>query len=367
MSSSPAQPMASGSDSRLLAMDIGGGTQDILLWDPQDTVENSVKLVLPSPTRIAARRLDALRAAGKDVFLTGRLMGGGAVGQAVRQHVQQGLKVFAQAGPARTLHDNLARLRQLGIRIVEAQPPGTTPVVLGDIDVGALRRALAEFDVELPGSFAVAVQDHGFSPEVSNRRHRFQHWETFLAQGGELRLLAYRRPPADFTRMAAVQEVLPNALLMDTCAAGVWGALLDTQVQSRRQEGLVVVNIGNEHTFAVLVHNETVWGVYEHHTSLLTPEKLLAHVHRFQTGQLSNSEVYDDFGHGCVIRVDYPYNRPFAAMVLTGRQRRLGSKLEAIPAAPFGDMMLTGCFGLVAAYRCLRIIINGSQNGSRQP
>ena len=61
---------------------------------------------------------------------------------------------------------------------------------------------------------------------------------------------------------------------MDTCAAGVWGALLDNQVQHLRQEGLVVVNIGNEHTFAVLVRETTVWGVYEHHTGLLTPEKL---------------------------------------------------------------------------------------------
>jgi uncharacterized protein (DUF1786 family) len=331
-------------------MDIGGGTQDILLWDPQETVENSVKLVLPSPTRIVARRIQKLTAAGKNIFLTGRLMGGGAVSQAVRQHVQQRLKVYAQARPARTFHDDLERLRQWGIRIVDAQPPGTTAVVLGDLDLDALRRALGEFEVDLPEHYAVAAQDHGFSPEVSNRRYRFQHWEKFLALGGELRRLAYRQPPADLTRMAAIQEVLPGALLMDTCAAGVWGALLDTQVQSQQQEGLVVVNIGNEHTFAVLVRDQTVWGVYEHHTGLLTPEKLMTHLSRFQGGQLSNAEVYDDFGHGCVIRADYPGSRPFTTLVLTGPQRRLGSKLQGIQAAPFGDMMLTGCFGLAAAY-----------------
>ncbi len=115
--------MAPSSDNRLLAMDIGGGTQDLLLWDPQETVENSVKLVLPSPTQIVARRIRKLTAAGKAIFLTGRLMGGGAVSQAVRQHVQQGLKVFAQPGPARTLHDNLERLEQGGIRIVAAAAP----------------------------------------------------------------------------------------------------------------------------------------------------------------------------------------------------------------------------------------------------
>ena len=345
--------MAPGSDKRLLAVDIGGGTQDILLWDPQDTVENAAKLVLPAPTRIVARRLEKLTAAGTDVFITGRLMGGGAVTQAVRQHLQRGLKVYAQAGPARTLHDNLERLQEWGIQVVATQPPGTVQVVFGDVDVGAWQRALAEFEVELPDHFAIAVQDHGFSPEASNRRHRFQHWENFLARGGELHRLAYGRPPADLTRMAAIKEVLPEALLMDTCAAGVWGALLDNQVQHLRQAGLVVVNIGNEHTFAVLVRETTVWGVYEHHTGLLTPEKLSAHVHRFQAGQLSNTEIYDDFGHGCVIRSEYAGSRPFKAMVLTGPQRRLGSSLPAIHAAPFGDMMLTGCFGLAAAARGL--------------
>jgi uncharacterized protein (DUF1786 family) len=343
--------MVSGSAKRLLAADIGSGTQDIFIWDPRETVENCIKLVLPSPTQVLARRLEKLAAAGKDVYLTGRVMGGGAVSQAVRQHLEQGLKVYGQAGAVRTLHDNLERLRQWGVQIVETQPPDTVAVILGDIDVGAWRRALAEFEVELPEHYAIAVQDHGFSPDASNRRHRFQHWENFLAAGGELHRLIYRQPPEDFTRMIAVKEVLPDALLMDTCAAGVWGALLDERVQPLRQAGLVVINIGNEHTFAVLVRETTVWGVYEHHTGLLTPEKLAAQVHLFQTGKLSNSEIFDDFGHGCVIRSDYDGSRLFETLVLTGPQRQLGKNLAAIQAAPFGDMMLTGCFGLVAAAR----------------
>lgn len=335
---------------RLLAIDIGGGTQDMLLWDPAETVENAVKLVLPAPTRIVARRVQAQTQLRRDIFLTGRLMGGGAVTQAVRQHLRAGLKVFAQPGPARSLHDNLAKLEAWGIQIVEAQPPNTTAIVLGDIDLPALRRALAEFAVDVPEHWAVAVQDHGFSPEASNRRHRFQHWENFLANGGALGQLFYRQPPSDLTRMAAIQEVLPGALVMDTCAAGVWGALLDSKVQQQQAEGVVVVNIGNEHTFAVLVRQEFVWGVYEHHTSLLTPEKLADHLSRFQAGQLTNAEVYDDMGHGCCLRADYPgAGQPFPTLVLTGPQRRLGANLPAIWAAPYGDMMLTGCFGLLAA------------------
>ena len=45
---------------RILAIDMGTGTQDILLFDSDAPVENSVKLVMPSATEIAARRMDTL-------------------------------------------------------------------------------------------------------------------------------------------------------------------------------------------------------------------------------------------------------------------------------------------------------------------
>ena len=39
----------------------------------------------------------------------------------------------------------------------------------GDIDISAIRRAFLLFDIDLPDNIAVAVQDHGYSPEKSNR------------------------------------------------------------------------------------------------------------------------------------------------------------------------------------------------------
>jgi len=38
----------------LLAIDVGRGTQDILVYEPGRAVENSMKLVLPSPTVVVA-------------------------------------------------------------------------------------------------------------------------------------------------------------------------------------------------------------------------------------------------------------------------------------------------------------------------
>jgi uncharacterized protein (DUF1786 family) len=212
------------------------------------------------------------------------------------------------------------------------------------------RQVLAAFEVPFPSHFAVAVQDHGFHPQGSNRRFRFQGWENFLEQGGKLTALATRQPPSHFTRMAAVAEVLPGVMLMDTCAAGVRGALLDPQARGHLDRGLTVINVGNAHTFAALVRGDRLWGIYEHHTGLLSPEKLWAQVGRFQQGRLTNTEVFDDQGHGCAYAPDFTGKGSFAFTVITGPRRRLAQSGPGVFAAPFGDMMLSGCFGLVAAF-----------------
>ena len=123
--------------------------------------------------------------------------------------------------------------------------------------------------------------------------------------------------------MAAVAEALPGAVLMDTCAAGVRGALLDPQARDHLDHGLTVVNVGNAHTFAALVRGDRLWGIYEHHTGLLNPEKLFDHLERFQQGALTNDEVFDDQGHGCAYAPDFTARGEFAFTVITGPRRRL--------------------------------------------
>jgi len=150
--------------------------------------------------------------------------------------------------------------------------------------------------------------------------------------------------------MAAVAEVLPGVMLMDTCAAGVRGALLDPQARVHLESGLTVINVGNAHTFAALVRGDRLRGIYEHHTGLLSPEKLWAQVARFQQGRLTNTEVFDDQGHGCAYGADFSANGSFAFTVITGPRRRLAQGWPGVFASPFGDMMLSGCFGLVAAF-----------------
>ena len=339
--------------SHILAIDVGAGTQDILIYQEGQPVENSVKLVLPSWTTILARRIKQATGEGQPVFLTGSLMGGGPCASAMRRHVRTGYSVYATPRAAKTVRDNLDQVREQGIEIVEAPPDdeGLLTLRTRDVDLEALGDALAPFGVELPDTVAIAVQDHGETLTSSQRHFRFLHWREFVEGEGDIVRLIYDEVPPYLTRMRAVQEDVPGALMMDTGAAAIWGALQDPKVAAHREEGLVVVNVGNQHTVGVLLQEGRTWGLFEHHTVLMSPDKLADHVTRLRAGTLSNDEVFADNGHGSTIHPDCPQGFHFVAV--TGPQRAMATPMGYYMAVPHGDMMLSGCFGLVAAARAL--------------
>jgi hypothetical protein len=156
--------------------------------------------------------------------------------------------------------------------------------------------------------------------------------------------------------MRAVQQDAPGAILMDTGPAALWGILEDERAAAHQDEGFIAVNLGNQHTLGVLLRAERILGLFEHHTALITPEKLVHLVDRLRAGTLTDAEVYDDNGHGAFIGPDYALvpggpGTGFGFVAVTGPQRHLAASLGYHFAAPHGDMMLTGCFGLVTAAR----------------
>ncbi|MGH2524392.1 MAG: DUF1786 family protein, partial [Anaerolineales bacterium] len=92
---------------KILAVDVGTGTQDIFLYDSALDLENGYKLVLPSPTMMVHRRLKAATARREAVLLTGYLMGGGPSQWAARDHVLSGGTLYATPEAARTFNDDL--------------------------------------------------------------------------------------------------------------------------------------------------------------------------------------------------------------------------------------------------------------------
>ena len=151
------------------------------------------------------------------------------------------------------------------------------------------------------------------------------------------------------TRMVALREQAPAALVIDTGSAAILGALCDPWVRERADEGLTLVNAGNAHTFCVNLQGEEVCGILEHHTHSLDRDHLLSLIGKLRAGTLTNDEVFSEGGHGARIHRSHPSKY----LAVTGPNRK-NFLPDAYQAAPFGDMMLTGCFGLVRAWGKLR-------------
>ena len=333
---------------KFLAIDVGMGTQDILLYDSERRIENCVKMILPSQTQIIAKRINAATELKEDIVLVGETMGGGPCKLAVKRHIKAGLRVLATEKAALTFNDDLNRVKDMGVDIIsEGEEIDAIRIEMCDVDKSALEKALSLFELEVPDKFAVAVQDHGYSPDMSNRAYRFEYFREIMQKGGDLDSFAYKgNIPERFTRMKAVERTLPGALLMDTGVAAIRGALLDESAKPP----CMVVNIGNGHTLAWIVEDKRPVSIFEHHTHYMTAPRLDEFIKRLCDGRIGFQEVFDSGGHGCYIREAIGFEN-IGSILVTGPNRHImkNSELDVCFAAPFGDMMLTGCFGLMDA------------------
>jgi uncharacterized protein (DUF1786 family) len=339
------------SPERLIAVDVGAGTQDILLYERGKPYENLTKLVLPSQTQIIGRRIREVTAAGAPLHLTGTVMGGGASSEAVKAHLAAGLPVTATPSAARTMHNDLAKVEAMGIELRDDAPKGAIEIELADIDPRRLRRGLAQFGVELPETAAIAVQDHGFRPGSGNNEVRFEYLQSLIAGGGRLESMVFPTPPDGMTRMAGVQRTWPGAWLMDTGTAAVMGALGDPVVREAADgPGAILVNVGNMHTFATLVRERRLYGLFEHHTGGIDAPTIARLVEGLRDASLDPETFREQFdGHGAAFDPEYRTLEPFQFVAITGPNRGIARGLGYHEAAPHGDMMLTGAFGLVDA------------------
>ena len=356
---------------RILAVDIGTGTQDILLFDSDEPIENCMQLILPAPTVAVAGRIRAATAAGRPVVLDGTIMGGGPCSWAAEGHLRAGYLLYATPDAARTFDDDLERVAAMGVTLIDPAEvagrvaAGAVHVEMRDFDPAAILAALAGFGVDpRVDALCVAVFDHGNSPPgYSDRRFRFDYLADRLAAGGrtDLAAFAFLRdaiPPA-MTRLHAAAHSPTGALAelpllaMDTGPAAVLGTLEVPEVRAAAlaPAGALVVNVGNFHTLAFHLAGGAVAGLFEHHTGELTTAQLAGLLDRLAAGTLTNDEVFHTQGHGALVLS--PTAAPPALCAVTGPRR---AKLSAaplpwplLPAVPHGAMMLTGCFALLRA------------------
>jgi uncharacterized protein (DUF1786 family) len=363
---------------KILAVDIGTGTQDIFLYDSNLDLENGFKLVLPSPTMMVHRRLKQATLSRTSVLLTGHQMGGGPSAWAIEAHARAGIPTYMTPSAATTLNDELDKVKALGIKIVsDEEVKGLTSKVerleLKDFDFPAISEVFGHFGVSLDdlAAVAVAVFDHGNAPAgVSDRQFRFDYLDERIRARNSLSAFAYLSSdiPKIMTRLQAVADSARGLncplVVMDTAPAAVLGANFDPVVAKRERK--IIVNVGNFHTLAFRLGNG-IEGVFEHHTGEIDLPKLEIYIRALANGSLKHQDIFNDMGHGALIydKQPFEFGRDEFDIVVTGPRRNLFNQKSHIEnrkssvvnrkslipyyAVPFGDMMLAGCFGLLAA------------------
>jgi uncharacterized protein (DUF1786 family) len=188
---------------KILVIDIGMGTQDILLYDSKKNMENCFKMVLPSQTQIIAGRISKETRLQNDIVLVGETMGGGPCAGAIKRHIEADLMVYATKKAALTLNDSIGKVKEMGVNIIseaEARELKMSKIKMCDIDRSALEKALSLFDIPMPDKFAVAVQDHGYSPDISNHKFRFDYFREKMINAANFDSFVYKDDiPARFT------------------------------------------------------------------------------------------------------------------------------------------------------------------------
>ncbi|MCW4016309.1 MAG: DUF1786 domain-containing protein [Candidatus Bathyarchaeota archaeon] len=349
---------------KILALDIGAGTEDILLYDDEKAnVENCIKMVLPSPCQIFASQVRTATSQYNDLFVKGDTIGGGPLSHALKKHVAAGLRVFMTENAAYTVRNSLDQVKETGIEIVQDCEPtnfeGET-IFLEEVNIKKLHELLKHFDEPFSDIdyVAIAVQDHGVFPkEMSNRQFRINKIRERLEKNPRPETFAYleNEIPEYYPRMKSAVQASKRQLqdvqvvVMDTSPDAILGCLMDPAVKNA--DPILVVNAGNGHTMAAIVADGEVTAVLEHHTRLLNPQKMERTLIDFADGKLSDKQVFDDNGHGMFYLKKPPGYCRLEKIVVTGPNRKIlaQTNLPVHFATPAGDVMMSGTIGLVEA------------------
>lgn len=346
--------------SRFLAIDIGAGTMDILYTD--EASGDFFKAVVKSPVRSVAEHAERLPG---DLAVSGVEMGGGGISGVLKARAKTNRVVISQSAAA-TVHHDPARVTPFGITIVPDDEiaayqadPGFSALTLADLDPERIQTIIDGFDVDFDfDAVCVCAQDHGVAPPgVTHLDYRHRIFREWIDQDTGLSKLLWHDSelPDTLNRLkslAGSARELParEVYVMDSGMAAILGASTDAFCRGKRN--LIVLDIATSHTVAATVSGGEVSGFFEYHTHDMTPEKLARLLRHLADGDLSHETILDEGGHGAYIRKAIGFDA-VEIILATGPKRKMLAdwELPVVFGAPLGDNMMTGCAGMLAAYR----------------
>jgi uncharacterized protein (DUF1786 family) len=346
--------------SRILTIDIGAGTMDILYYDTGADVH--YKAVVKSPVPCMAERVE--QTPGK-LLVLGNEMGGGAVSQGIIKRARD-TEVVMSASAAATLHHSPDRVRSFGIKVVEdpvadkMREDGKYSLLeFCDLDLERLKQIVTGFGVSFSFDIiGVCAQDHGMAPDgTTHLDYRHNNFKTLLDKDPFPHALLYKNNtvPENMNRLRSIARDAASfpadeIYIMDSGMAAILGAGMDPDV--KRKKNALVLDIATSHTVGAALQDGELCGFFEYHTRDITLERLEALLRDLADGKLEHRQIITEGGHGAYIRRAFGFDN-VEIIVATGPRRKMveKSRLPIKLGAPLGDNMMTGTTGLLEAIR----------------
>ena len=343
---------------RVLIVDIGAGTMDILCCDT-DTGQY-FKAVAKSPVLALAETAAGLSG---NLLISGVEMGGGSISRVLAERAKQVEVIMSRSASATVNHDP-DKVRSRGIQVladgeVEDLVKGGkySHMVTGDLDGARIESILnglgvsSTFDV-----IGLCAQDHGVAPMgVSHLDFRHNLFKTALEGQPYPYALLYGKDevPKTFSRLKALtksaEALRANEIyVMDSGMAAILGATMDPV--AREQDRMLVLDVATSHTVGAALEGEEIAGFFEYHTQDITLERLEGLLVDLAEGNLSHAQILEEGGHGAYVRRTLGFEN-IEHIIATGPKRGLvqNSRLTMVQGAPLGDNMMTGTAGVLAA------------------
>lgn len=352
---------------KILTIDVGTGTTDILLYESENLIENSMKLVIPSSHITISKHLSKIE---NDVYFNGWIMGGGKLKKRCLEHMEKGYNVAFEPLASKTIRDDLEQVKSYGFEIVknpnDLKYKNYTKISLKDINLSQIIEIFTQFDPDLIiDEVVIAVQDHGYKENIGDRDFRFEKIKERVPKPlpPEIFAMESKDVPEYFTRMQSLIHLLSKTnpefkpIIMDTKFASIVGMCNDNYVKNLNS--YIVADIGNGHTTVASIEDGKIQGIFEHHTRNLLEDsqKLENLINSLANGTIKHEDVHDDHGHGAFAL--NPIDK-IEKVIVAGPKRKLIEKtnLDYHYATPAGDVMMTGTVGLIKSFEYLRKIKN---------
>lgn len=309
----------------VLCLDIGSSLQNAILARPGYDCEYWPRFTLPSPAQLIAQRIRVITLLKRNVWLYGNTMGG-SFRNAVKDHLQAGLRVFATPAAARSLHNNPDFAVRSGIELTDCCPDAAVAVCLGDYSNEFWLTLLSHAGLPQFHMVLACARDSG-----TGKKEDRDYFQSMIREDNHPENWIFRECPENLQRLAALQRATGGPVA-DSTTAAILGAMCDDKVLTESfQHPVAILEAGSTHTVLARILRGSVLDIHEEHTD--SPDNMRCILAQFEMLDAVKSA-----------------NSPEAPPVFVYGPRQAKFRELGALRAPCGDMLHTGCLGLLSGW-----------------